>query len=176
MRQQTDGSTVTERLTRLSLLTALALIIFIVELQIPNPVPIPGIKLGLANIITIYAVYHYRAGEIFLMLMIRIFLGAVFGGNLSALPFSLAGGLLCLAGMLILRRFIDEEHLTAAGVIGAILHNTGQTAAAVAVMKTTAVLVYLPFLIFAGCIAGAFTGTASHFIIKKMRNSKADRA
>ena len=164
----------TRRLARLALLTALALIIFVVEMQIPVPVPIPGVKLGLANIITVYAVYHYRAGDVLMIVLVRIFLGSVFGGNPAALPFSLAGGLLSLAGMLILRRFIDEDHIWIAGVFSAVFHNIGQTAAAIAVMQTTAVIVYLPFLIFAGCIAGAFTGLAAQLIIRKMKRGGSD--
>ncbi len=160
------------RLTRLAMLTALALIIFVVEMQIPNAVPIPGVKLGLANIITVYAVYHYRAADVLMILLVRIFLGAVFGGNLSALPFSLTGGLLCLSGMLIMRRFIDEEHIWIASVLSAVLHNIGQTAAAVVVMQTAAVIGYLPFLMFTGCIAGAFTGGAAQLIIIRMKNNK----
>lgn len=90
----------TKKLTELSLLTAVALIIFVVELQIPNPIPIPGAKLGLANIITVYAVYQYRAKEVFLIVIVRILLGAFFSGNMMALLYSLASGLLCLTGML----------------------------------------------------------------------------
>lgn len=69
----------TKKLCLLSLLTAIALIIFIVELRIPNLVPIPGVKLGLANIITVYAVYHLKASETAIILFVRIFLGSVSG-------------------------------------------------------------------------------------------------
>ena len=76
------------RLTELAVLTAVSLIIFIVELQIPNPFPIPGIKLGLANIITVYAVYHYKAHEVAAVIAARLLLGAVFSGNFAALVYS----------------------------------------------------------------------------------------
>ena len=79
----------TKKLVQLSLLTAMALSIFIVELQIPNPLPFPlpfpGIKLGLANIVTLYVIYRYRAKEALLVLMARIILGSVFSGNLMAI-------------------------------------------------------------------------------------------
>ncbi len=94
------------KLTELAMLTALALIIFIVELQIPNPFPIPGVKLGLSNIITVYAVYHYRAREVFLIVLIRILLGSFFSGNMMALMYSMAGGMLCLLGMLLYLPFL----------------------------------------------------------------------
>ncbi len=174
--RRSDKSTFSVRqLTRLALLTTVALIIFVVELQIPDIVPIPGVKLGLANIITVYAVYHYRAGSVLMLLLVRIFLGSLYSGNLGALPFSLSGGLLCLAGMVMMKRFIDEKHIWIASVFSAVLHNIGQTAAAVTVMRTTAVIYYLPFLIFTGCIAGAFTGMTAQLLIMKMRKNGADR-
>ncbi len=86
-----------KRLARLGVLTAVALIIFIVELQIPNPFPIPGIKLGLANIITVYAVYRFRPVEVCMLVGVRIFLGAVFSGNMMALC-SVCSGCCCSKG------------------------------------------------------------------------------
>lgn len=80
-----------KKLTELALLTAIALIIFVIELQIPNPFPIPGVKLGLANIITVYAVYHYRATETLSIVLARILLGSFFSGNMMALMYSLSG-------------------------------------------------------------------------------------
>ena len=94
----------TKRLAELALLSAIALIIFTVELNIPNPTPIAGIKLGLANIITVYGVYRYKAGEIALVLFVRIVLGSLFSPNPSAILYSLAGGTFCLLGMLLLKK------------------------------------------------------------------------
>ena len=71
----------TKKLTEIALLTAVALIIFVIELQIPNPVPIPGAKLGLANIITVFAVYQYRAREVGLIVFARILLGSFFSAS-----------------------------------------------------------------------------------------------
>ena len=71
----------TGKLTELALLTASALILYVVELQLPVLVPIPGAKLGLANIVTVYAVYRYRPGEVLLVVLVRIFLGSLFGGG-----------------------------------------------------------------------------------------------
>lgn len=168
--QQRDSRA--SRIARLGVLTAAALIVFVIEQQLPNLIPVPGAKLGLANIFTVYAVYHFSGGEVLLMLLTRIFLGTVFGGNMMTLPFSLSGGLLCLAGMLLLRRAIDERHIPTASVFGAVLHNLGQTAAAIAVMKTTAVIAYLPFLTLTGCIAGAFTGLTAQLITARLHPSK----
>lgn len=161
------------RLAELAVLCAVSLTIFIIELQIPNPFPIPGIKLGLANIVTVCAVYHYKPYEVALLVAVRITLGAVFSGNIMALLYSAAGSLLCLLGMLLLRRVIDEKHLWLASVFGAVLHNTGQMAAALLVLQTVQVLVYYPFLLVSGCLAGAFTGLAAQLVTARLK--KLDR-
>ena len=158
-----------KKLTQLAMLTGVALIIFVVELQIPNPFPIPGIKLGLANIITVYAAYRYRAGEVMMIVFCRIFLAAVFGGNMMALAYSFAGSVLCLTGMLLLRKIIDEKHILIASVFGAVLHNAGQIAVAVLVMGM-GVLVYLPFLLVSGCLAGAFTGACAQLVVHRLKS------
>ncbi|MDE6149518.1 MAG: Gx transporter family protein [Ruminococcus sp.] len=162
----------TKKLTQLGLLTTIALIIFIVELRIPNLAPIPGIKLGLANIVTVYAVYHCTAKETALILFTRIILGSIFGGNMLALFYSLGGGTLCLMGMLFLRKVIDEKHIWICSVLGAVMHNIGQISVAVVVMKTTAVISYLPFLLISGCMAGAFTGLTAQILISRVKLKK----
>ncbi|MBQ3264228.1 MAG: Gx transporter family protein [Ruminococcus sp.] len=161
-----------KRLTKLGVLTAVSLIIFVIELQIPNPFPIPGIKLGLANIITVYAVYHYKAHEAAAVVTVRLLLGAVFSGNFMALLYSASGAFLCLIGMLLLRRVIDEKHLWTASVFGAVLHNTGQMAAALLVTRTVQLLLYYPFLIVSGCLAGAFTGLCAQLVTARLKGWK----
>lgn len=157
----------TKRLTELSLLTAISLIIFVIELQIPNLSPIAGVKLGLANIITVYAVYRCKWSETALILLARILLGALFTSNPSAIIYSLSGGFLCLLGMLLLKKIIPIKHLWLCSVLGAVLHNIGQLAAACLVMKTGAVWVYLPPLILSGCIAGALTGLSAQLVLNR---------
>lgn len=158
----------TKKLTELAMLTGVALIIFVVELQIPNPFPIPGIKLGLANVITVYAIYYYKAKEVAAIVLSRIFLAAVFSGNMMALAYSFAGSALCLFGMLLLKRIIDEKHIWISSVFGAVLHNIGQITVAALIMGK-GVFVYLPFLLVSGCLAGAFTGVCAQLIIKRVR-------
>lgn len=160
------------RLTELAVLTAVSLIIFVIELQIPNPFPIPGIKLGLANIVTVYAVYYYKAHEVAAMVAVRLVLGAVFSGNFMALLYSASGAFLCLVGMLLLKKRIDEKHLWIASVFGAVLHNTGQIAAALLVTQTVQLLLYYPFLIVSGCLAGAFTGLCAQLITARLKRRK----
>lgn len=166
----------TKKLIEIALLTAIALAIFLVELRLPTPIPIPGIKLGLANIITVYAVYEYRAREVVLLVLARICLGAIFGGNLMALLYSLAGGMLCLTGMLALRKVIPEKRIWICSVLGAVLHNIGQISVAVVVTGTITVIAYLPVLMVSGCIAGAFTGVCAQFVIKRKLNYALSRA
>lgn len=159
------------KLTELAMLTALALIIFIVELQIPNPFPIPGVKLGLANIITVYGVYHYQAKEVFLIVFVRILMGAFFSGNMMALMYSMAGGLLCLVGMLLLKRLLSERYIWICSALGAVFHNIGQIIIA-CIVAGRGMLLYLPFLLVSGCLAGAFTGGCTQLILHRVLHAK----
>lgn len=159
-----------KKLAELSLLTAVATIIFIIELRIPNIIPIPGIKLGLANIITVYAAYRFSAKDVLLIAVTRVFLGSLFGGNFSVIIYSLSGALACLAGMILLRKIIPLEYVWLCSIIGAILHNTGQMAAAIFITRTPAVLAYYPPLIISGSIAGLFTGLCATFILKRVKS------
>ena len=161
-----------KRMAELALLTALALIIFVVELQIPSFTPIPGIKLGLANIITVFAVYRYRAGEVALVLLARIILGSLFSGNMMAIMYSLAGGALCLLGMLLLKRVIPQKHMWLCSVFGAVLHNVGQVAVACIVTGTLWIVGYLPVLVLSGCVAGAFTGLCAQLVLSRLYRGK----
>lgn len=157
------------RLTELALLTATALIIFVVELHFPDILPLPGVKLGLANIITVVAVYRYRPAETALLVASRVLLGTFFSGNPSALLYSAAGAALCLAGMLAVRPVLPVRYLWLCSVIGALFHNTGQIAAAVIVTGSTAVVSYLPILLLAGGIAGLFTGLCAQAVIGRLQ-------
>ena len=158
----------TKRITRLALLTALALILFTVEAQIPPPVPIPGVKLGLANIITVYAMFRFGPRDTLLILLTRVLLGSFVTGAVSALIFSLSGGLLCYLVMLALRRVLTERQIWVCGVIGTVTHNIGQVLACVAVYQTTAVLAYLPPLLLSGIVTGLFTGLAATYLLKRL--------
>lgn len=161
-----------KKITELSLLMALALIIFIIELRIPNICPIPGVKLGLANIITVYSVYHFKASETAMLVISRVVLGSFFSGNISAMIYSISGALLCLLGMLCIRKIISEKYIWLCSIIGAIFHNIGQICAAIVILNTFTVIVYLPILIVSGCIAGCFTGICASFILKRFADAK----
>ena len=158
----------THRLVRGALLTAVALTIFMVEAQIPAPVPIPGIKLGLANIVTLYALFVLGPWDALGILLARILLGSLFAGNMMVLLYSLAGGLLCWAISCGLKKIMTLRQIWLCSIFGAIAHNLGQMAVAVALTRTPGLLVYLPALILSGVIAGAFTGWAAQFLVHRM--------
>ena len=157
----------TRKLTTLSLLCAIALTIFMVEAQIPALVPIPGIKLGLANIITVFTVFAIGAKEGALVLAVRIFLGAVFAGNFSTIFYSAAGGALAILVTILLRKILTEKQLWVAGIMGAIAHSIGQMAMAVAITQTVGLVSYLPMMIVCSIITGLFTGLCAQFMLDR---------
>ncbi len=158
----------TKRLTTCALLTAVALTIFVAEAQIPPPVPVPGMKLGLANIVTVYAIFALGPAEALMILLCRVFLGSLFAG-LSTFPYSLAGGVLCYLSMFLLRKALTEKQLWVCGAIGAIFHNVGQMAAAILIARTPQLIYYLPVLLLTGIPAGALTGLAAQLLLARLR-------
>lgn len=162
----------TKKLTRLALLTAIALIIFMVEAQLPPLAPIPGIKLGLANIVTVYAMFALSPGDALSILICRVFLGSVFSGQLVTFFYSMGGGLLCWLAMFLLRRLLSLKQLWVAGVVGAVFHNVGQIIVAVALTRTPGLVVYLPILLFSGILTGAFTGLCTQFLLSRLERTR----
>ena len=155
------------KMTLLACLSAIALTIFMVEAQIPALVPIPGIKLGLANIVTVFAVFALGPGEGAAELFVRIFLGAVFAGNFSTIFYSAAGGACAIGVTIVLRKLLKKEQLWIAGCLGAIAHSTGQMAMAVALTSTPGLMVYLPVMIAVSILTGAFTGLCAQFLVNR---------
>jgi len=158
----------TKRITASAVLAAAALIIFAVEAQLPPLVPIPGIKLGLANVITVFALYYLGAPAAAAILAVRIVLGSVLLGQVGAMLYSAAGGLLAFAVSALLKRAFPPERLWVVSVFGAMAHNVGQMAAAVAVTATPALLWYLPALLISGIVTGAFTGLCAQFVYRRI--------
>ncbi|MPQ44283.1 Gx transporter family protein [Clostridium tarantellae] len=154
-----------KKLIRLSVLSAIALTIFMIELQIPPLVPIPGIKLGLANIITLIILALYGAKEASAVLFIRIFLGSMFSGQVVTFLYSLSGGILCLIVMSILIKLLGKSSIWFISIFGSISHNIGQITVAMIIFQTTSILYYLPILLISAVITGFFTGISSKFMI-----------
>ena len=157
----------TKRLTLLALLTAIALTIFMIEAQIPALVPIPGIKLGLANIVTVFAVFALGPKDAVLVLAARIFLGAVFAGNFSTIFYSAAGGAFAILVTIGLRRVLTNKQLWVAGALGAVAHSIGQMAMAVLLTGTPGLIAYLPVMIAVSLVTGTFTGLCAQFLVNR---------
>ena len=157
----------TRKLTTLSLLTAIALTIFMVEAQIPPLTPIPGIKMGLANIVTVFTVFAIGPKEAALVLFVRVFLGAVFAGNFSTIFYSAAGGICAILVTILLRKILTKKQLWVAGVCGAIAHSFGQMDMAILLLETPGLVVYLPVMIVASILSGTFTGLCAQFLVNR---------
>lgn len=155
------------KLTQMAMLTAIALTIFMVEMQIPTLVPIPGIKLGLANIVTVFTVFAMGPKEAAAILFVRIFLGAVFAGNFSTILYSGAGGACAIAVTIGLRKILTNQQLWVAGALSAIGHSVGQMAVAIAITATPALATYLPVMIICSVITGLFTGFCAQLLLNR---------
>lgn len=162
----------TKQLTLCALLAAMALALSYLENLFPLSlaIPIPGVKLGLANIVTVFALYALGLGEACLILLARCFLGALFAGNLNALIFSLLGALSAMGAMALLSR---RRGLSIYGVSigGAAAHNCGQAAAAMLTLGSAAPLYYLPVLLAVSLLTGGLTGLASACLFQGLRHT-----
>ena len=161
------NTTKIKKLTTLGLLTAIALTIFMVEAQIPALIPIPGIKLGLANIVTVFTVFALSPKDGALVLAARIFLGAVFSGHFSTIFYSAAGGLCAIAVTIGLRKLLKQNQLWVAGCLGAIAHSVGQMAMAILITGTPSLVLYLPVMVVISIITGLFTGLCAQFLVNR---------
>ena len=157
----------TKKLTLLSLLSAIALTIFMVEAQIPALVPIPGVKMGLANIVTVFAVFALGAKEGAAVLFVRIFLGAVFAGNFSTIFYSAAGGTCAIVVTILLKKILTGKQLWVAGCLGAIAHSIGQMAMAILLTSTPGLIAYLPVMVAISIITGCFTGLCAQILLNR---------
>lgn len=161
------GALKPKKLTLLAMLTAIALTIFMVEAQLPALTPVPGIKLGLSNIVTVFTVFALGPGEGAAVLACRVFLGSVFAGNFSSIFYSAAGGACAILTTIGLRKILTKKQLWVAGCLGAAAHSVGQMAAAIFVTGTPAIAVYLPVMLAASLISGLFTGLCAQFLLDR---------
>ena len=162
----------TKKLVFMALLTAVALTIFVIENQIPAPVPIPGVKLGLANIITLVAIRLLGKKEAGAILLVRILMGAMFAGSPSTLLFSAAGGTLAYLLMCVLTSVFSDRQLWIVSALAGVAHNAGQLAACMLVVKTPGVMAYAPILAVSGILTGIFTGFAAQYLLEALKKLK----
>ena len=159
----------TQRLARAALLTALALGLSWMERFIPLQllVPLPGIKLGLANLVTLFALYFLGGRMALAILCVRCLLGSLFGGGVTAFCFSITGGLLALAVMAAARR-LPVLSVYGVSILGAAAHHVGQILGAVALLRSGYVVAYLPFLLLVAIATGFLTGAISSALFRAM--------
>ena len=154
-----------KKLCLLGLLSAIALTIFMLEAQLPPLLPLPGVKLGLANIVTVFAVFVLGPKEGVAVLTVRVFLGAVFAGNFSTIFYSAAGGACAIVVTILLKKVLKMNQLFVAGALGAVAHSIGQMAAAIVISGTPQLGVYLPVMIGISVVTGLFTGLCAQFLV-----------
>ena len=149
--------------------TALALIFSYVETLIPINFGIPGVKLGLANLIIVIALYKMRLREVYLLSIVRVLLSGFIFGNYFSIIYSLAGGLLSLTVMAVFKRK-DGFSIMGISIAGGVFHNVGQLIVAMLVVETFSVAYYVPVLLIAGIITGLLIGIVSNEMLKRLVN------
>ena len=154
----------------LALFTVLALMVSYVESIVPMPVPVPGIKLGLANIVTLYLIINKENTGAFLVLLARTVLATLLFATPVNLLYSLGGGLSALAIMLLLARLYPNRiSLIGVSVAGAVFHNIGQIAVACAVLKSFSLINYLPVLILVALVTGTVIALLGNWTFPKIK-------
>ena len=149
--------------------TTLALIFSYVETLIPISFGIPGVKLGLANLVIVIALYKIRPGEALLLSVTRVALAGFIFGNYFSIIYSLAGGLLSLAVMAFLKKD-GGFSVIGVSIAGGVSHNVGQLIVAMLVVETFSVIYYVPVLLAAGAITGFFIGILAEQMLRRLRN------
>ena len=157
----------TKQIALCAVLIALALALSYTERFIPLQlvIPLPGIKLGLANIVTLIALYLFKTRYAFVILVIRCIFGAVFGGGITGLLFSLCGGILAMSTMALCRR-LPVLSIYGVSIVGAAAHNIGQILAAMVLMHSLWIGAYLPYLLIAAVFTGLLTGCACAGVLR----------
>lgn len=161
------------RVAYFGLFTALALIFSYVETLIPISFGIPGVKLGLANLVIVVALYKMRLREAYLLSVVRVLLSGLIFGNYFSILYSLAGGLLSLTVMALLsrgRKWKESFSVIGVSTAGGVFHNIGQLLVAMAVVETFHVAYYVPVLLVSGTATGFLIGVAAAGILKRLAN------
>lgn len=160
----------TKHLTICAVLIALAMALSYTERFIPLQmvIPLPGVKLGLANIVTLIALYLMGSKAAFAILIPRCIFGAVFGGGITGLAFSLTGGILAMLTMTVTRK-IPIFSIYGVSIFGAAAHNIGQIMAAMVLMNSIYIGAYLPYLLGVALVTGFATGAAGAGILRALK-------
>ncbi len=162
------------RLTTAGVLTAVAMLLSWIEAILPFSVGIPGVKLGLCHIVTLFAVYRLSAWESAAVTAVRIALTTLLFGNVASLAYSAAGGAVSLGLMLLLCRMSRRREKPlfsplGVSVTGGVSHNLAQMATAAVLMQTPGLLSYLPVLLVAGILTGGVVGVLASLLLSRLR-------
>ncbi len=155
------------KLTLLALSVSLAMILSFIESQIPTFVPIPGVKIGLANIAVVFALYKMDWKNAAIVSLVRVLLIGILFGNAVSLAYSAAGAVLSLIFMIVLKKTDLFSHI-AVSVVGGVVHNLGQIGMACILMGTDILRYYAPFLVLSGTIAGIVIGIVAAILVKRI--------
>ena len=158
----------TKKIALCGVLTALAMIFSYIESVVPGPIPVPGIKLGVANIAVITILYVRGVKEAIVINLLRIVLTSLLFGNVNSFLFSISGAALSLTIMIIMKK-LDFFSCIGVSVCGGVMHNIGQIIAAVFIMGSEAIVFYLPVLIVSGVFTGVVIGVVSGIVAKHVR-------
>ncbi len=156
----------TREITRIAFLTSLSLLLSYIEVLLPSFVPIPGVKLGLANIAVVFALYTLTFPDAILLSLLRVFISSLLFGNILSLLYSLSGALVSILLMYILKKLHCGE--ISVSIAGGVSHNTAQLFTAILILKSKALTYYLPLLLLSGAITGAIIGLISSFVLERM--------
>ena len=155
------------RIARYALLTALAMVLSWLESLLPVSGAVPGMKLGLTNLVVIFALERMTVRDAAAISFIRVILVSLTFGNAYAFAYSLAGAVLSLLGMVFLKK-TGKFSVLGVSVAGGVCHNIGQILVAMAVLETTRLAYYLPFLLISGTVSGAAIGAAGGIIARRV--------
>lgn len=156
----------------LALFIAQALVLSIVESWIPIPVPVPGIKLGLANIITMIVIAFFGFRDTLIVVIIRGLLSSLYTGGFVMFLFSISGGILSAIVMNIAYKKLSKAlSIIGISILGSISHNIGQLVVASIIMKDLSVFMYLPVLMLSAIVMGCFVGISSNYLIKALKKT-----
>lgn len=159
----------TKQVARCALLISLALVLSYTERLLPLQlvIPLPGVKLGLANIVTLIALYLLGGKSAAVILVLRCFLGNMFGGGITSLIFSLLGGLLALLAMSAAMKF-PFFSIYGVSILGAAAHNIGQILASMVLMHSVYIAAYLPYLLMVALVTGTATGCCASGVLRSL--------
>lgn len=158
----------TKKLTELSIFTSVAMILSYVEALLPS-VGVPGVKLGLANIAVIFILYRFGWREAAAVSLVRVLLVSLLFGSIPAMIYSIAGAMLSLIVMVLLKR-TDTFSSVGVSVAGGVSHNAGQVATAAFMLGAKEIAYYMPVLVISGIVAGILVGLCGAALIKYVKN------